>query len=261
MSQKRYPRLLLILLPLFLSIPASSATNTILEAGINSFQQGKYDEAKQTFSNLMADPSWKFAALYNLGNTAVRQSHFGEALGYYIRAAHQNPHDRDTQENIKFVINALGGRRLVSAPSNYDIFRKEVLNRFTFAESLAFVFLFSIFFLIFLKSFLKRRKLEGSTAPSTGGIISTVFLIVFLGLSITKLIDTYSERGVIITDHVDLRSGPSESNASMMEVAEGSEMIIHDTDHDWVQVIPVGGGLMGWIPRTSLMATSGGGPF
>ncbi len=245
---------MLIALSILLSISASGASNTILEAGINSFQQGKYDEAKQTFTNLMADPAWRFAALYNLGNTAVRQNHLGEALGYYLRALHRNPHDKDTQENIKFVISGLGGRRLVSPPSNYDIYRKEVLSRYTFAESLGGLLLFSIFFLISLKGFLKKRKLES-------GAISIVFLVLFATLSITKLIDTYSERGVIITDHVDLRSGPSETNASMMEVAEGSEMIIHDTDHDWVQVIPVGGGLMGWIPRTSLMLTSGGGPF
>jgi hypothetical protein len=261
MSQKRHFGLFVILLSIFLSIAALSATNTILEAGINSFQQGKYDEAKQTFSNLMIDPPWRFAALYNLGNTAVRQNHFGEALGYYLRALHQNPHDKDTQENIKFVINALGGRRLVSPPSNYDIYRKEVLGRFTFAETLGGVLFFSFFFLIGLKGFLKKRKEEKGALPSTGAIISVILLVLFTTLSITKLIDTYSERGVIITDHVDLRSGPSETNASMMEVAEGSEMIIHDTDHDWVQVIPVGGGLMGWIPRTSLMATSGGGPF
>jgi tetratricopeptide (TPR) repeat protein len=261
MSQKRYTGLFVILLSVFLTVAASSATNTILQAGINSFQQGKYDEAKQTFINLMADPPWKFAALYNLGNTAVRQNHFGEALGYYIRALHQNPHDKDTQENIKFVINSLGGRRLVGPSSNYDIYRIEVLSRFTFAESLAALLLFSIFFLMALKGFLKKRKIESGARPSTGAIVSIVLLVLFLALSITKLIDTYSERGVIITDHVDLRSGPSETNASMMEVAEGSEMVIHDTDQNWVQVIPVGGGLMGWIPRTSLMAISGGGPF
>jgi tetratricopeptide (TPR) repeat protein len=261
MSQKRHSGLLPILLSVFISQAVLGATNTLLEAGINSFQQGKYDEAKQTFTNLMTDPAWKFAALYNLGNVAVRQNHFGEALGYYLRAAHQNPHDKDTQENIKFVITALGGRRLVSAPTNYDIYRKEVLSRFTFAEALAGSLLFSIFFLSSLKGFLKKRKLESEALPSTGAISSTIFLVLFTALSITKLIDTYSERGVIIVDHVDLRSGPSETNASMMEVTEGSEMVINDTDHDWVQVIPAGGGLMGWIPRTTLMITSGGGPF
>jgi len=261
MSQKRYSKAFLILVSLFLAQVASSAPNTILEAGINSFQQGKYDEAKQTFTNLMADPPWKFAALYNLGNIAVRQNHFGEALGYYTRASHQNPHDKDTQENLKFVLQALGGRRLVGALSNYEIFRREVLSRFTFAESLAGTLLFSLFFLTSFKRFIKTRKFEPGAPPSAGAITSTVFLVLFTALSITKLMDTYSKRGVIITDHVDLRSGPSETNASMMEATEGSEMSIHDTDHDWIQVNPVGGGLIGWIPQSSLMVTSGGGPF
>jgi len=257
MSQK----IILSVFFLLLSGTSYGSTNPILEAGINAFQQGKYDDAKQSFTNLMADPKWKFAALYNLGNTAVRQNHLGEGLGYYIRAQHQNPHDRDTQDNIKYVLSALGGRRLVTAPSNFDIFRKEVLGRFTFTESLAMTFIFSIFFLIGTRRFVVARRNESATAPSSGLVFSFIFLVLFSGLSLLKLIDTYSERGIVITDHVDLRSGPGETNASMMVVPEGSEMVIHDTDHDWVQVNAVGGGLLGWIPRTSLMAISGGGPF
>jgi len=260
MSQKHHSKILLILVSFFLSSGAYSATNTILEAGINAFQQGKYDDAKQTFMKLMADPPWKFAALYNLGNTAVRQNHLGEALGYYTLALHQNPHDKDVQENIKFVLNALGGRRLVGPQSNFDIFRVEVLSRFTFTEALAASLIFSIFFLMSLRNYLKKRKQEVGAFPSTWAVISMVLLVLTGTLSIIKLIDTYNERGVIIADHVDLRSGPSETNASMMEVAEGSEMSIHDSDHDWIQVNPIGGGLMGWIPRTSLMITSGRGP-
>jgi len=246
---------------LFLPQVSLSATNPTLQEGINAFQQGRYDQAEKSFQNLMSAPEWKFAALYNLGNTAVRQNHLGQALGYYLRAARQNPHDRDTRENIKYVIGALGGRRLTSPPTNYDIFTNEVLDRLTFAEAMAGTFVFSIFFLLSLLRFLRGRKLDSTTAPPSTMLITLVILVLFTALSITKLIDTYTERGIVIVDHVDLRSGPSETNASMMEVAEGSEMSIRDSDHDWLQVNPVSGGLVGWIPRSSLMITSGGGPF
>jgi len=244
-----------------LSVTALASSNPVLESGINAFQQGQYDKAKEIFSNLLNEPGWKFAALYNLGNTAVRQKRLGEALGFYTRAMHQNPHDRDTQENIKFVLSNLGSRRLTSPPSNFDIFRNQVLDRFTFGEGLAVSLMASLFFLFNLLRFARLKRNENDALPSTALISSFVLLVFLSSLSSCKLIDSYIGRGTIISDHVDLRSGPNESNASMLEVAEGSEVRVHDVDHDWVQVSLSGGGLMGWIPKTSLMMTSGGGPF
>jgi tetratricopeptide (TPR) repeat protein len=254
-------RILFSILFLFLSSTAVGASNPTLESGINAFQLQKYDDAKQAFLGLLGDPSWRFAALYNLGNVAVRQNHLGEALGFYTRAQHINPHDRDTQDNIKFVLNGLGGRRLVGATTNYDIFRSQILNRFTFGEALGLTLALSLLFLLSLLGMIRARLADGAASPTPRLVGSFIFLVLFTFLTVCKLIDTYSERGVVITDHVDLRSGPAESNASMLEVAEGSEMTIHDTDHDWIQVTPASGGLMGWVPKSALMITSGGGPF
>jgi tetratricopeptide (TPR) repeat protein len=251
----------LLCLSLFLTVMARASSNPVLESGINAFQQGKFDEAKQIFSKLMADPSWRFAALYNLGNTAVRQRHLGEALGFYTRAMQINPHDKDTQDNFKFVLSNLGARRLTAPPSNFDIFRHQILDRFTFGEGLALTFLASLFFLFGLLHFVKCKKVDEATLPSTGLISSFILLVFLSSLSTCKLVDSYIDRGTVILEHVDLRSGPNETNASMLEIAEGSEMRVHDVDHDWIQVSPDSGGLMGWIPKTSLMITSGGGPF
>jgi hypothetical protein len=174
---------------------------------------------------------------------------------------HLNPHDKDTQDNFKFVTSALGGRRLVAPPSNYDIFRTQILDRFTFGEGLGASFILSILFLSSFLGFVKKRRAEPESLPSPRLIVS-FFLLVFLSsLSTCKLIDTYIERGIVITDHVDLRSGPNQSNASMLEIAEGSEMRIYDVDHDWLQVSSASGGLLGWVPKASIMMVSGGGPF
>jgi tetratricopeptide (TPR) repeat protein len=119
------------------SLPGLAASNPTLEAGINAFQSGKFDDAKQKFSELLKVPSWKFAALYNLGNTAVRQKHMGEALAYYVLALKRNPHDRDTQDNIKYVYSELGGRHLTAPLTNFQLLTENILDKFTFNEALA----------------------------------------------------------------------------------------------------------------------------
>jgi hypothetical protein len=244
-----------------ISIAAFASSNPVLESGINAFQQGRYDEAKQIFSSLMKEPRWRFAALYNLGNSAVRQKHFGEALGFYTLAKAIDPYDKDTEDNLKLVLSNLGSRRITAPPSNYDIFRVNVLDRFTFGEALSLTFLLSVVFLYAFLRFVKRRKAEENALPSTGLVTSFILLVFLSSLSTCKLIDTYIDRGIVISEHVDLRSGPNEANASMLEISEGSEVRIHDFDRDWVQVSLESGGLLGWVPKTTIMVTSGGGPF
>jgi tetratricopeptide (TPR) repeat protein len=246
----------------FSATVAIGAVNENLQSGINAFQAGKFEEAKGFFSESLKSPSWKFAALYNLGNIAVRQGHWGEALGYYARAQRQNPHDRDTRDNIQFVFNQLGGKRLTAAPGNFEIFRSQILDRFTFNEALACLLLVSLYFLIkLLKQIRLWRTQEEQRKVTTSLIFGGVLLFIILALSSLKLIDSYSKRGTIISNHAELRSGPGEANASMLDVSEGTEVAILDSDHDWFQVSPIGGSLVGWVPSSSIMVTAGGGPF
>src|SRR5690242_6421302 len=97
------PKLIFVLGLLFTSPSTFATTNPVLEAGIDAYQQSKYDEAKAAFLQLVGKNQWTFAALYNLGNVAVRQKHLGEALGYYERALKKNPRDADARYNFQFV--------------------------------------------------------------------------------------------------------------------------------------------------------------
>ena len=256
-----------LVLPVLFGLSARAASNPLLEAGINSYQKGNYDDAKANFVQLVSDPKWTFTALYNLGDIAVRQKHLGEALGYFRRAAIRKPHDSDTLFNMKFVEDALGNRRLGGKVSNFEFFRTDVLNRFSFSEFLALTLVFSFLFLFSIAGYLKSRKLikaedANLSAPPTPGVLLTgIFFIVIVAISGLKLYDSYTDRGTITAATVDIRSGPNESNASMQEIPEGTEVVIlDDSQPDWKQVALIGG-IAGWVPSKDVMPTTGGGPF
>ena len=245
---------------------ALADSNPLLEAGINSYQKGNYDDAQSNFIQLITNPRWSFAALYNLGNVAARQKHLGEALAYYERALQKRPHDKDVLFNIKFVEEALGTRRFAGKLTNYELLRENFLTRFSFSEFLVALFVFSLIFLISLLNFLKRRKVlkteeSGPVLPTPASLASGAILIILTVLTILKIVDSYSERGVVTTAKIDLRSGPGETNASMQEVQEGTEVGVLDSSGDWKQVTFPSRDFTGWVPSKSLMLTSGGGPF
>ena len=96
----------------------SDDPSSFLQAGINAYQSGKYDEAKTSFTQLLNDSRWSFVALYNLGNIAVRQKHIGEALAYYKLALKKKPHDQDTRVNLRLISNNIGAAQFGKSASN-----------------------------------------------------------------------------------------------------------------------------------------------
>ncbi len=246
---------------LFLPTSLSAKSDPLLEEGVNAFQQGRWEVAREKFLKLSEEGPWKFAALYNLGNTALRQKHFGEALGFYKRAQALNPHDGDLLANIKFVVDSSGFQSMASNKGNLELFRREVLNRFTFDEFLGAFLLLSIFFLGALFKYLKIARLVEGRPPLNAflPISAILFLSCFIMASL-KLVDTYSDRGTIIIAKEDLRSGPNNQNASLLELSEGLEVKVIDDSNGWRQVT-YPNGVTGWIPESSIMITSGWGPW
>jgi len=245
---------------------AKAEPRVLLNEGINAYQQGQWDLAREKFSQLLGDKRWEFVGLYNLGNVATRQKHFGEALGYFRRALALKPQDKDTWFNYRFVLNntpnqlALG-RNL----SNYEFIRNEYLNRFSFTQSLIVLFFASLFMLWNLYKYIRNYKFKGEEDKSLGVpplllIIWGILFLVSISSSTLKLIDTFTERGTIVVAKVDLRSGPSETNASMSELTEGLEVLVQSDEKDWKQVTHPNG-LTGWVPKNSIMTTTGWGPW
>ena len=130
------------------SLTARGDSQALVQEGINAYQSGQYDLARERFGQLINDDRWSFAALYNLGNVALRQKKMGEALAYYRRAIQKKPFDPDARSNIGFVLSGLGIRQFPGARGNRELFRVEVLNSATINQSILggschYTFLFS----------------------------------------------------------------------------------------------------------------------
>ncbi len=78
--------------------------------GCAAFQNGQYKEAAAAFSSVMRrtkDPTVRFKAAYNLGNTAFKQGDFASATGYYKQALAANPMNEDARYNLEMSLRAL----------------------------------------------------------------------------------------------------------------------------------------------------------
>ena len=76
-----------------------------LNVGATHFKLNDFESADAQFYRAAAigDDELRAQALYNLGNSAFRQSKLGEAIDFYMASLEANPDDVDTKFNLEFV--------------------------------------------------------------------------------------------------------------------------------------------------------------
>lgn len=250
---------------LFISILTNAQDSTVFQEGINAFQQQKWDEAKGKFAQLLSQERWRFAALYNLGNIAMRQGHPGEALAFYKQAQKLNPRDGDLRHNLAFASNQTGARKFTGSTSSFEVLRAEFLSRFTFDEFLAATLILLGVFGTSLIKYLGARKAartEGGSGATPSPLLfvwGILFTTIAAGATL-KLIDSFAAKAIVVVAKAELKSGPGEGNATMIDLPEGTEVKIRETASEWRQVTSPGG-LTGWVPEGQIIVISGGGPW
>ena len=73
--------------------------------GSSSFQQGDMETAEQAFEQSLksSDLDLRSKALYNLGNTFYQNKKTAEALAYYRKALELDPNDKEAKYNYEFL--------------------------------------------------------------------------------------------------------------------------------------------------------------
>lgn len=224
------------------------------------FQSGRYDQAQLEFESMLKDPAYRFSALYNLGNTAYKIKRPGLALAYYRLARNLSPRDSDLAFNYQLVIQEFK----ISPPSGtigtWEIFRQDILGFFTFFELSAISFGFFAPFTFFLSRYLIQNR----ALPPQTYIWGVLFVFSFI-LSMGKMVDTFIDRATVVAQKAEVKSGPSSSLATLVELPVGTEVLLHSKAQDetgaiWKQV-SIPGSITGWVSDKVIMQTSGDGPW
>ena len=111
-----------------------------------------------------------------------------------------------------------------------------------------------------IKFFGKRKVAlqEGTSLPGIpyAALFLSLLLLLSLGASTLKGLDTLTAQGTIIAQRIDVRTGPSAEDNSIFELSEGVSVHLLATRQQWT-LIRHFDGIQGWIPNSSLLQTQG----
>lgn len=241
----RRPLLLMLVLAWLGDFAVAGELDSLFEAGNRLYEQGRYLEAVQTYSNLVERGYVSSGVLFNLGNANFKAGRLGYAVGHYRLAERLAPRDPDIQANLRFVQTAVAGAPPPSRPVPARWIIRATLNEWAWATSLSFWGLFWILSVRLIRP-QSAASLRPWIAPCAG-----LTLMVAACLAWGSVDRFGTTRAVVIQKEAILRHGPVDESPSLQTLVDGQELIILDQKDPWYQVKGASRGI-GWIRRESL---------
>lgn len=240
---------IVISLTLCAALFAQSPEDIFRKANVN-YEDEDYGQAITFYEMLLKMDRVSAEVFYNLGNSCFKLKKIGKAIVNYERALRMAPRDRDILLNLKLargmIVDKISvqekGFILSSILFFYD--RMNINELTVFASILYLIVMALLMFSVFLVA--NRRKIF-YTAGTVG--ILFLFFTVFLAVKIHD--ENLIKRAIVISEKVDVRSGPKEDYLLQFSLHQGTRVRVVAERQHWFE-IDLSKDLRGWLPKDSV---------
>lgn len=232
---------------LLISTLGISQNTHLFEKGKDSYKEGDYQTAIQSWEEILQNEEASANLYFNLGNAYYKLNQIGPAIYFYEKALQLSPNDSDIKNNLAFAENA----RIDSIePLPQSVFSKwyqNVMTVFSYDGWAIVSILFSIgFVVLFLLYYFSAR--EKPKRLFFGFSIGMLFLMALcLTMAFLSFNNLKQDRqAIIFSEEVEIKSEPSLGGNSIFRLHEGTKVRIIAQDGDWYR-IRLADGKDGWI--------------
>ena len=220
----------------------SSLTNELFRDANARFQAQDYAGAREKYLLLIGSGVRAADLYYNLGNTAARLNHPGEAVTYLRKALEFRPRDPDIKETL--------ARIAPSAVPNGSAYGR-VIGSITLEEALAWFFCAYVVTCVFGAAWMYWKP---RTAALRLFFWATAICAAITGVVAgTKYYHAVrTQYAAVVQPSKQMRSGPGDKFIAIGPVAEGTVLrYLGAEGEEWVQV-QLPDGRRGYLPKDSL---------
>jgi len=211
---------------------SEDAMKTFIEAN-NAYSETNYNKSIQLYKKAIGLKFNSGGIYYNLGNAYYREGKLGYAIASYLKAQRLMPRNADIASNLK----------TARGQTENKIFPKEInpaLKQFLF-----FYFKLSLDELLWTTAFLFAGIFAALSifafipvAMLKKFIIFIIIIFLITGLtSAAKIYNFHANKiAIVIKEKAIVRAGPDTSYASRIELYDGAELKILNTDNEWIKI-------------------------
>lgn len=229
----------------------ASTPGELFQKGNSAYEQGKFQEAADAYEKILGYGVLDPRVLYNLANADFKLGRLGAAILHYERVVRLDPSDRDARDNLEFA-RGLIRDRIPGVEIPYPVkVVKDLLD--TLPVGLLSVLFLCVYFVaaglvgaLPLTTGSTRRRVLGYGAAAAG-----LCALLSGGALFYKIQDRTAMHAIVMTDRVDVLSGPSADNTVLFTVHEGTRLEVRNRRDGWYQV-SLPNALSGWVPSAAV---------
>lgn len=245
-------KILLILPLVFLMLGVFAESVVSSEQAEELYRDGKYTEAAEAYSQILAGGQESAVLYYNLGNCFYKMGQNTKAILNYERALLLNPGDGMARYNLELAENSIVDKIEVLPELFLVRWYKSVETYFSADQwgyiSVGLFILFLVMAALFFYSSIVALKKTG--------FVAGFFVLLFCGWSIVFAVKQNHrvqerEYAIVMTPSVTVKGAPDASGTELFLIHEGLKVKVIGMLGDWYN-IRLADGNEGWISKSDL---------
>jgi tetratricopeptide (TPR) repeat protein len=243
---------LLYISVLLFSILSFGQNENIFEQGKELYKNGKYQQAINSWMQILENGETSAELYFNLGNAQYKLNQIGPSIYYYEKALQLAPNDADIKNNLAFAENARIDSIEPLPESVFSKWYRNIADTFTFDGwailSVVCSIIFAGIFLLYYFSYSEKiKRLLFATS-----MLIAIFFVMALSMSFLTYEDyTKKQPAIIFANQLEVKTEPSMGSASAFILHEGTKVEITAQDGNWFR-IALADGKDGWVPTSDL---------
>lgn len=225
---------------------------SIMTEAYEAYGHNDYNKAVTLYESVLENGYHSAELYYNLGNTYYRTEQIGKAILNYERALKLRPHDKEAQENLALA-NSKTIDKIDQLPEFFVTRWIRAIENILSPKGwrVAILLLFALTGVSWSMFHTSQRYSNRKSYFLSGGIC-TILLVITVVFSISSQYhSTHSDKAIITSPMVTVKSSPEESGMEKFILHEGSKITIEDNVGDWY-LVKIADGNKGWIHNTEI---------
>jgi tetratricopeptide (TPR) repeat protein len=212
------------------TLRAESASEAFNQAN-KFYEEGKYAQAAAAYGKIVQAGTVSPALYFNLGNARLKAGQVGWAIRAYRQAEVLAPRDPDIRANLQIARSQAG----MLAPALPGDRWTRWVTRLTLNEwTLAAAAVAALFFIVLTAREIWPAFRKSGSALAGGLGFACLCLAACLGLAADQRL--IAKSSVVVVPEAVARRGPLPESQSAFTVHDGAELLVLESDGDWLQV-------------------------
>ncbi|MCM5662085.1 tetratricopeptide repeat protein [Galbibacter mesophilus] len=231
---------------------AFGQNEALFEKGNSFYNNGKYQEAIESYLQIAENGEHSAALYYNLGNSYYKLNQIAPSIYYYEKALLLDPDDQDVLNNLQFAKNMTIDAIDVMPQTGIDKLFENFIGRLSYNSwailAIVGMILFVILFLLYyFAAFSTKKRIYFGLS-----VLLLIISVASFGFAYQQYdLEQGKRPAIIFSKETSIMSEPNMGSNEVFKLHEGTKVNVLEVLGEWNK-IKLADGKIGWLPSSEL---------